>query len=780
MEEPLVLEIFGKASGLHVTFSVPSDSPEQEWQDPSKLLLDFGAQLLNSKVKQQLIITNHTAIPAPFSVEAEYFCGHLPSPPADSARSSRAALRTSLVRKPLSNILASKMENRRRQELEAALLSHGKGAVFFIEPSTGTLGPFQKQTIEITAFANMWGEYWDNLICRAGELDPVTIPMQISVKGCPLYFQMTGPQRDSQTHGPIVRFGTHISGGDTVSRSLRINNPSPYTIRMDWETLNQEKGDSKLVDLLVLYGDAFPLKDADRNEVIGGRVGSCESRKQKWDWDTLPSTAGTSSSMRTDHEEEEEGEEGEQGELEEVNKAQLKKIISVNLQAHEGTISDYPYCITPRQIEEEEEGEEGEQGELEEVNKAQLKKIISVNLQAHEGTISDYPYCITPRQILVPAGGSATLHVSFTPLTLSEIVSETECAGFALGFLSLDSKVAGCIPGKVERAQGYELEPLRLDLHAFVKPALLTLELEDEEEEEEGVVFYASASDLVPRDPHTKVAGCIPGKVERAQGYELEPLRLDLHAFVKPALLTLELEDEEEEEEGVVFYASASDLVPRDPHTKILLESVTTRRLRLLNRTETPLYFRLLAPEPFSVLHVEPWASMETSHSDREEEGGLVLHPQHNMQVTVAFRNSLTLLTYQNQPENQLPRGAELIQSETGERKLRFSQQLVVEYSNKSAQVTVAFRNSLTLLTYQNQPENQLPRGAELIQSETGERKLRFSQQLVVEYSNKSAQVQQEPLCPQEPGFSLQQQRILIAAGARLLIAAGARLLIVT
>ncbi|MGH0154177.1 UNVERIFIED_CONTAM: hypothetical protein FKN15_053519 [Acipenser sinensis] len=732
MEEPLVLEIFGKASGLHVTFSVPSDSPEQEWQDPSKLLLDFGAQLLNSKVKQQLIITNHTAIPAPFSVEAEYFCGRLPSPPADSARSSRAALSGVII-----------IFHCALTELEAALLSHGKGAVFFIEPSTGTLGPFQKQTIEITAFANMWGEYWDNLICRAGELDPVTIPMQISVKGCPLYFQMTGPQRDSQTHGPIVRFGTHISGGDTVSRSLRINNPSPYTIRMDWETLNQEKGDSKLVDLLVLYGDAFPLKDADRNEVIGGRVGSCESRKQKWDWDTLPSTAGTSSSMRTDHEE-------------------------------------------------EEEGEEGEQGELEEVNKAQLKKIISVNLQAHEGTISDYPYCITPRQILVPAGGSATLHVSFTPLTLSEIVSETECAGFALGFLSLDSKVAGCIPGKVERAQGYELEPLRLDLHAFVKPALLTLELEDEEEEEEGVVFYASASDLVPRDPHTKillesvttrrlrllnrtetplyfrllapepfsvlhvepwasmetshsdreeegglvlhpqhnmqlvpaggsatlhvsftpltlseivsetecagfalgflsldskVAGCIPGKVERAQGYELEPLRLDLHAFVKPALLTLELEDEEEEEEGVVFYASASDLVPRDPHTKILLESVTTRRLRLLNRTETPLYFRLLAPEPFSVLHVEPWASMETSHSDREEEGGLVLHPQHNMQVTVAFRNSLTLLTYQNQPENQLPRGAELIQSETGERKLRFSQQLVVEYSNKSAQL---------------------------------------------------------------------------------------------
>lgn len=27
-----------------------------------------------------------------------------------------------------------------------------------------------------------------------------------------------------------------------------------------------------------------------------------------------------------------------------------------------------------------------------------------------------------------------------------------------------------------------------------------------------------------------------PGKVERAQGYDLEPLRLDMQAYVKPAM----------------------------------------------------------------------------------------------------------------------------------------------------------------------------------------------------------------------------------------------------
>lgn len=33
-----------------------------------------------------------------------------------------------------------------------------------------------------------------------------------------------------------------------------------------------------------------------------------------------------------------------------------------------------------------------------------------------------------------------------------------------------------------------------------------------------------------------QMAACIPGKVGRAQGLDLEPVRLDLHATVKPAL----------------------------------------------------------------------------------------------------------------------------------------------------------------------------------------------------------------------------------------------------
>lgn len=46
-----------------------------------------------------------------------------------------------------------------------SMLSHGKGAAFFPHVSQGVLGAHQQLHIDITGCANMWGEYWDNLVC---------------------------------------------------------------------------------------------------------------------------------------------------------------------------------------------------------------------------------------------------------------------------------------------------------------------------------------------------------------------------------------------------------------------------------------------------------------------------------------------------------------------------------------------------------------------------------------------------------------------------------------
>lgn len=45
------------------------------------------------------------------------------------------------------------------------MLSHRKGAAFFPHISQGMLGAYQQLSIDITACANMWGEYWDELLC---------------------------------------------------------------------------------------------------------------------------------------------------------------------------------------------------------------------------------------------------------------------------------------------------------------------------------------------------------------------------------------------------------------------------------------------------------------------------------------------------------------------------------------------------------------------------------------------------------------------------------------
>lgn len=48
-------------------------------------------------------------------------------------------------------------------------LAHGKGAAFFVKPDSGILGPFERITINITAFTNMWGDYHDNLMCKVSQ-----------------------------------------------------------------------------------------------------------------------------------------------------------------------------------------------------------------------------------------------------------------------------------------------------------------------------------------------------------------------------------------------------------------------------------------------------------------------------------------------------------------------------------------------------------------------------------------------------------------------------------
>uniref|UniRef100_UPI0037E93989 deleted in lung and esophageal cancer protein 1 n=1 Tax=Semicossyphus pulcher TaxID=241346 RepID=UPI0037E93989 len=553
MSSPLVLGIVAtKTKKLSVSYSLPRVRYSTDDESPSTLLLDFGDDvILKQAVTKQFVITNQTAIAAPFTIQAEYFSCH--------TSNSKSEKRFTYAKKPLHSIQAKKLEEKAHKEFVSSLLAHGKGAAFFVLPDSGTLGPFESRTVDVTAYTDMWGEYRDHLICKVGDLEPALILTQMTVKGCPLYFQMTGPRPDDQTQGPNIQFGSHVCGGDTVSRSLRINNPTMFDIRMEWETYNVDGNDSKLVG----YGEEFPLRDADGNEASSGASGSQDGDVQT---KSLEETSTPIQSV-TDGEEVEYKSEDHSEEEEACN-------------------------------------------------------------------LSDYPYCITPQQIVIPAKSSGTIHVSFTPLTLSGSVCESTCVGLALGFLGLDSETAVCVPGKVRRAQGLDLEPVRMDLQAVVKPALLLVQTD----EDEGVLeFRASAGDL----------------------------------------LTL---GESEEE-------------------LVACEFDSTQTLRLQNNSEMPLHFRLETQPPFLVLKQQPRARTSTSsHPPTGDSQSLVLQPRHSMQVKVAFHCSLSLLEHADRADKELPLGVTLISSKSGQRKLKFQQNLLIHYSNNSLQ-TVPLCAHLDLAT---------------------------------------------------------------------------------
>ncbi|XP_060920517.1 deleted in lung and esophageal cancer protein 1-like, partial [Labrus mixtus] len=554
MNSPLALGIVAsKTKNLSVSYSLPCEGSTQDDERPSTLLLDFDDVVLKQAVTKQLLITNQSAIPAPFTIEAEYFNCHALKPNNHSEK------RVAFVKKPIHSVQAQKLEEKAHEEFVNSLLAHGKGAAFFVLPHCGTLGPFESQSVDITAYSDMWGEYRDLLLCKVGDLEVTPIPMQMMVRGCPLYFQMTGPRPDNQTQGPNIHFGSHVSGGDTVSRSLRINNPSMFDIGVDWETYNVDENHHELME----SKETSQVKDAEDNDASSGVIrdpdGNVHTVLER-------NSEGTSTPV------------------------QSRAVSPFNSTAKEETVVEY---ISKNDSEDEE-----------------------------TGNLSDFPYCITPQQTVIPAKGSSTIHVSFTPFTLSGSFYESKCVGLALGFMNLDSEMAACVPGKVIRAQGLDLEPVRMDLLAAVKPALLLVQME----EEEGVLeFRASVGDL---------------------------LRLG-----------------ESEEELVVCEFDTTQIFQLKNNSEMPLHF----------KLETQLPFLVLKPQPQAF-------TSTSSNLPSGDSQSLLLKPQHSMQVKVAFHCSLSLLDLADQADEEVPLGVTLISNEARQRKLRFQQSLLIHYSNNTLQ----------------------------------------------------------------------------------------------
>ncbi|XP_029099980.1 deleted in lung and esophageal cancer protein 1 isoform X8 [Monodon monoceros] len=567
MKEPLVLGISGKPQGLQVAIAISTEDSDSSvasaelWPGhPERLHLDFGSAVpLRTRVNRQLILTNCSPIQTPFTLKFEYF-----GSPANSLRQ-----KPSLPDMPPALLKMARMREllAKREQLEfmESMLSHGKGAAFFPHLSQGVLGAHQQLGIDLTACANMWGEYWDSLICTVGDLPPAVIPVHMAVVGCPISSHRTAHYTTDQIQKePVVRFGTQVSGGDTVTRILRLSNSSPCDIRLDWETYAPEAREDRLLELLVSYGPPFPLRDQAGNGLL------------------CPETPESSSSFWS------------------PSPSDVPKSSREAAQSAEGGSSA-----------------------------GTSQEIISVTLQGREGVPSDQLFSISPKQVVVPARGSSTIRISFTPVVLGpDVLHKVECTGSALGSMSLDDEVERELPGRRRRLQGSAVGPVRLHLHGYVRPAQLSVELDS--------------------------GG------------------------------------------SVVFWHQASDLIPEQRCAGVLSELVTTRHLKLTNTTEIPHYFRLLVSRPFSVSqdgvsrsHRAPGPSWKQQCKEGTAAAGkqLVLYPQENMLVNVSFSLSLELLSYQKLPADQMLSGVDIQQSASGEKKMVFTQNLLLEYSNQTTQV---------------------------------------------------------------------------------------------
>uniref|UniRef100_A0A8C7EYG0 DLEC1 cilia and flagella associated protein n=1 Tax=Neovison vison TaxID=452646 RepID=A0A8C7EYG0_NEOVI len=561
MKEPLVLGISGKPQGLQVAIAISmEDSGSSTELCPDRLeelRLDFGSTVpLRTRVSCRLILTNHSPIQTPFTLQFEYFGSPQNSltQKASVPDMPPALLKTSRIREHLAK--------REQLNFMESMLSHGKGAAFFPHISQGMLGAHQQLSIDIAGYANMWGEYWDNLICTVGDLPPAVIPVHMAVVGCPISSQRTTYYTTDQLQKePVIRFGTQVSGGDTVTRILRLNNSSPCDIRLDWETYMPEDREDRLVELLVFYGPPFPLRDQAGNDLL------CPETPESSSSFLSPSPSNTSDS------------------------------------SHEAVHTAEDSCVSNRVS----------------------QKLISVILREHDGVPADHLYCISPKQVVVPAGGSSTISISFTPMVLGpDVLHKVECVGYALGFMSLDDEVERELPGRRCRLQDFAAGPLKLDLCSYVRPAQLSMELDYGG----GVEFWHQASDLIPEQPCT----------------------------------------------GVL-----SELVTTH-HVKLSNTTEIPQYFRLL--VSRPFS---VSQEGASHSCRAPGGEGEEEQAAASKQ--LVLYPQENMLVNVSFLLSLELLSYQKLPADQMLPGVDIQQRASGEKEMVFTQNLLLEYANQTTQV---------------------------------------------------------------------------------------------
>jgi len=323
MDVPLNLSVTADVQLLQFTVIYSVSSDKESWLTGDGVVIDFGGyNLIRDMPKRYLRIQNTIGVATHFRLAIESFPSAAAAEPSTTDAicekgPARLLKRTVNLAEP-----TAKTGAKAANELHAKMLTGGSGVAFQLSRSSGELEAFSEVIIEITAAADLWGFYSDILQCYIGDGDPYNIPVIISIVDCPILFQMV---LHNPSLMPIMRFGCVIEGSNAVVRRTKLRNMSPVDIRIDWQTFNVSADDHQLLDLLVVYGSPFPLKDKNGKEIIAHCDVDGDLTEDKYSQLSVDEAAMDALA------------------------ASRPRLISLNMREHNGTEASAPYSVEPSQ-----------------------------------------------------------------------------------------------------------------------------------------------------------------------------------------------------------------------------------------------------------------------------------------------------------------------------------------------------------------------------------------------------------------------------------------------
>ncbi|PAA82347.1 hypothetical protein BOX15_Mlig031628g2 [Macrostomum lignano] len=455
-DSPVVIELSGNMKGISVTYHcseepLPTQDKFPHEEADAIKRIDFGTVPIHAVSKRYLHIRNNTSIRAGFSMDVEFFKAVPPETEVilPVERSQAAAQRTKSDRNSLLSKTPNLADPKSKPYKHAfydmckLYLRQNKGAAVHCSPYSGTLEAYSVTTIELTAFNDMWGCYTDNLLVSVEALPIQSVPMALKVEGCPVIFTMTAGRPDQS---PILRFGSHTHGSKSVTRPVRLNNRSPFALRLDWRVFNVQPDDDQLLDLLCDFGKPFPPLDANGEEIlpaIPGDDGEADgdSSTRRLGTGVLPDTPDTS--------------------------AAPSRLDSAAEAAAAAAARDAEAELPP------------------------LRPVV-LNVRPHEGRPAVAPFTVRPQQLTLHPESYDYVHVTFDSNSIESVTEAMDFNTYMLAFMSLDEERAQ-VSGKVHRGVGHEADQLRLD----VTGSIVCPELDIDYNNDDKFAFNSAASDLL-------------------------------------------------------------------------------------------------------------------------------------------------------------------------------------------------------------------------------------------------------------------------------------------